>query len=184
MDCLEVTDRLLAEEPGHDPDLDQHVVGCTACAQLARGVTRLNVILSSALVVVPPLDLQARLAQVALEAARPLPRPWWQPVRALELSHWLAQRPQTIAAQGLAAVMLALATWQIFGWLSVFQPVVGDVAYAMELVAASPAVAYVGTISIDFQGLGLWLLVGMAGWLISENGLIGRRIAASGLRLP
>ena len=184
MDCVEITDRLLAEEPGHDPELDEHVVGCAACAQLARGVARLNAVLSSALVVVPPLDLQYRLAQVALDAARPLPRPWWQQVRAFDLSHWLAQRPQMIAAQGLAAVMLALASWQIFGWLSAFQPVVGDVAYAMELVAASPAVAYVGNISIDFQSLGLWLLVGMGGWLISENGLIGRRIAASGLRLP
>jgi len=39
---------------------------------------------------------------------------------------------------GLAAVMLALASWQIFGVLSAFQPVVGDVGYAMELVAGSP----------------------------------------------
>jgi hypothetical protein len=184
VDCVDVTDRLLADEPGHDRELDEHVVGCPVCAQIARGVARLNVVLSSALVVQPPLDLQVRLAQVALEAARPLPQPWWQQIRAFDVSRWLAQRPQTIAVQGLAAVMLALASWQIFGWLSAFQPVVGDVAYAMELVAASPAVAYFGNISIDFQSLGLWLVVGMAGWLVSENGLIGRGIASSGLQLP
>src|SRR5262249_58956346 len=27
-------------------------------------------------------------------------------------------RPNAVAAQGLAAVMLALASWQIFGWLN------------------------------------------------------------------
>ena len=61
-----------------------------------------------------------------------------------------------IAVQGLAAVMLALASWQLFGWLTAFQPVVGDIAYAVELVASSPAVAYVGNISIDFKTETIW----------------------------
>ena len=184
MDCLDVADRLLADEPGADPELDEHVLGCAACAHIARGLARLDVVLSSTLRLEPPAELQSRLAQIALEAGRPLPRTWWQQLVDLDANHWLTRRPQTIAVQGLAAVMLALASWQIFSWLSVFQPVVGDVAYAMELVAASPAVAYVGNISIDLQSLVIWSLVGIAGWLISENGLIGRRIAASGLRLP
>jgi hypothetical protein len=141
-------------------------------------------LLTATLIVTPPPDLQLRLAQIALEAARPLPRPWWQRAPTLEVSGWLSQRPQMIAVQGLAAVMLALASWQVFGWLTAFQPVVGDVAYAVELVASSPAVAYFGNISIDFQSLGLWLMIGMVGWLVSENGLVGRRLAASGLQLP
>jgi len=184
VNCVDVADLLLADEPGHPPELDEHVRGCAACAHIAGGLARLEVVLASALRVEPPGELQARLAQIALEAARPLPRPWWRQLADLDGSFWLARQPQTIAVQGLAAVMLALASWQIFGWLSVFQPVVGDVAYAMELVAASPAVAYVGNISIDLQSLVIWSLVGIAGWLISENGLIGRRIAASGVRLP
>lgn len=185
MDCVDVADRLLAAEPGHDPELDAHVLACASCAHVARGLARVDAILSSTIVVVPPADLQLRLTQlVALETARLAHKPWWQPVRELDVGGWLARRPQMIAVQGLAAIMLALASWQIFGWLTAFQPVVGDVAYAMELVAASPAVVYLGNISIDFQSLALWSMVGMAGWLISENGLIGRRLAASGLQLP
>ena len=136
----------------------------------------------SAVVVEPPLELQRVLAQMALEAARPQAVPWWRRLPAIAQS--LTERPQLVAAQGLAAIMLALASWQIFGWMSTFQPVVGNVAYAFELVAASPAVAYVGNVQIDFQSLGLWSVVGMIGWLVSENGLIGRRFAASGLHLP
>ncbi len=184
MDCVDVADRLLADEPGHDPELAQHVDRCAPCARMARGLKRLDVVLTSTLVVLPPPDLQLRLEQIALEAARPLARPWWQQVRTLDVSGWLSQRPQMIAVQGLVAVMLALASWQVFGWLTTFQPVVGDVAYAMELVASSPAVAYLGNVSIDFQSLGLWLMVAMVGWLVSENGLLGRRLAASGVQLP
>jgi hypothetical protein len=82
-----------------------------------------------------------------------------------------------VAAQGLAAVLLALASWQIFGWVTTFQPVVGDVAYALELVIASPAAVYMGGLQIDLQSLGLWSVVGIVGWLISEDGLIGRRFS-------
>jgi hypothetical protein len=140
------------------------------------------VVLSTSVVVQPPIELQHALAQLVLDAARPRPAPWWQ--RLPEIARGFAQRPQLVAAQGLAAIMLALASWQIFGWLSAFQPVVGNVGYAFELVAGSPAVAYVGNIPIDLQSLGVWSLVGIVGWLVSENGLIGRRIASSGLRLP
>jgi hypothetical protein len=184
VDCVDVTDRLLADEPGYDPELAEHVDGCAACAHVARGLVRVDALLASTLVIAPPPELQVHLAQIARDAARPLARPWWQRAGALDLSGWLSRRPQMVAVQGLAAVMLALASWQLFGWLTAFQPVVGDIAYAMELVASSPAVAYVGNISIDFQNLGLWLVVGMVGWLISESGLIGRRLAASGLQLP
>jgi hypothetical protein len=184
VDCVEVTELLLAEEVAQDPEVDRHVAQCASCAQMARGVVRLNSVLSSTLLIAPPVELQQRLQQLAAEAARPARVPWWQSLASFDFTGWLAQRPQMIAAQGLAAVMLALASWQIFGWLSAIQPVVGDVAYAVELVAASPAVAYLGSMQIDFQSLGIWSVVGIAGWLVSENGVIGRRIASSGLRLP
>jgi hypothetical protein len=142
----------------------------------------------SSLVVAPPLDLQHQLAQLALDAARPTTASWWTRVTSaigqLNLGNGLAQRPQMVAAQGLAAVMLALASWQIFGWLTMFQPVVGDVPYAMELVAASPASLYLGGVQLDWQSLGLWSLVGIGGWLVSENGWLGRRLSATRLTLP
>lgn len=184
MDCLNVTDNLLADEAEHDAELEQHVASCEKCARVARGLGRLNGVLSATLVVTPPLELQTRLQQLALEAARPPSVPWWRQLVQLNLTTWLAQRPQMVAAQGLAAVMLALASWQVFGWVSAFQPVVGDVGYAVELVAASPAVAYLGTMQIDFQSLGIWSVVGIIGWLVSDSGAIGRRISSLGLRLP
>jgi hypothetical protein len=184
VDCVEVADRLLAAEPGHDRELDEHLVGCARCSHVAEGVTRLDAVLCSTLVIELPLDLQQKLAQLVLGEPTPVRVPWWQRLGQLNVPEWLAQRPQTIAAQGLAAVMLVLASWQVFGWLSAFQPVIGDVAYAMELVVASPAVTYLGNLQVDFQSLGLWSLVGIGGWLISENGLIGRRLASNGLQLP
>jgi hypothetical protein len=145
-------------------------------------------VLTSALIVVPPLDLQRQLAQLALDAARPTQAPWWERLPAwfgeLSLTSWLAQRPQMIAAQGLAAVMLALASWQVFGWVTAIQPVLGDVPYAMTLVASSPAAVYVAGLQVDVQSLGVWTLVGTVGWLISENGFIGQRLTSMRLRLP
>ncbi len=185
MDCVDVADRLLDDdELEHDPELAQHVDACARCARLARGLARLDDVVRSVIVVEPPLELQQTLAAMAIQAARPEPLPWWRRLTHLNVAAFLEQQPQLFAAQGLAAVMLALASWQIFGWLSAFQPVIGDVAYAVELVVASPAVAYLGTVQFDFQSLGLWSVVGLAGWLVSENGLIGRRIASSGLQLP
>ena len=182
MDCVDISDRLLVPDDGHDPEMDAHVAECTRCAQLARGIWRLDAVLMSAVVVEPPLELQRVLAQIAVQAARPQALPWWR--RLPEIARSLADRPQLVAAQGLAAIMLALASWQIFGWMTTLQPVIGNVGYAFELVAASPAVAYVGNVSIDYQSLGIWSIVGIMGWLVSENGLIGRRLAASGLHLP
>jgi hypothetical protein len=154
-----------------------------------HGLVRLDGVLSANLVVAPPLDVQRQLAQLALEYARPSPTPWWTRATSafsqLNLANWLAQRPQMIAAQGLASIMLALASWQIFGWLTTFQPIVGDVAYAMELVVASPASTYLGGLpQLDLQSLGLWSAVGIGGWLISENGWVGRRLSATRKRLP
>jgi hypothetical protein len=182
--CADFTERLLAEELNNDSDLAEHVGSCEHCSHLARGLERLDVVLAASLVVTPPVELQLRLAQIAIATARPQPRPWWQRLGEINVTEWLAQRPQLVAAQGLAAVMLVLTSWQVFGWLSAFRPVVGDVAYAMELVAGSPAVAYVGGLQIDLQSLGIWSLVGIAAWLFSEDGPIGRRIASTGLRLP
>jgi hypothetical protein len=154
----------------------------------ARGLNRVDDVLRTCLVMVPPLELQRQLLQLAFDAARPQPKPWWSRVPEVlgqvNLADWLAQRPQMVAAQGLAAVMLALASWTMFGWVSGVQPVIGDVAYAMELVAASPAVVYLGGIQLDFQSLGVWSLVGIAGWLVSENGLIGNRLGSGRPRLP
>lgn len=188
MQCIDVTERLLVDERTSDPELDQHVNDCARCAHLRHGLDRVDAVLTASLVVAPPPDVQRQLAQLAVAYARPHTAPWWSRVTAwlgqLNLADWAAQRPQMIAAQGLATIMLALASWQIFGWLTTFQPVVGDVAYAMELVAASPATTYLGGLQFDLQSMALWSAVGIGGWLISENGWLGSRLSSTRLRLP
>jgi anti-sigma factor RsiW len=178
MRCEDVTEQLLLRDE-EDTALDQHVAGCEHCAHVARGLQRLDAVLGTTLLFEPPLELQRQLAQVALEAAAPKPTPWWQRlVRGeVDLSGWLVLRPQVVAAQGLAALMLALASWQIFGFLSSVRPVVGDVGYAMQLVVGSPAAVHLGGFPVDLQSLALWSAVGAGAWLVSENGYLGRRLA-------
>lgn len=187
MQCTDVVELLLAKAEGDRAlasAVEQHVGACEQCAHVARGLGRLNTVLQSALVSEPPAELQSRLAALVATAAVPSRRSWWSRLLNgnLSLGELPILRPNMIAAQGLAAVMLALASWQVFGWLSTFQPVVGDVGYAMQLVATSPATAYVGGLQIDFQSLGLWSVVGLLGWLVSEAGPVARRLP--GLRLP
>jgi hypothetical protein len=187
MRCDDVAEQLLTRDSSLDAELDGHIASCSRCARVAQGVVRLDSILASALIVQPPLDLQRQLAQLVLSVAQPQPLPWWRRALQGELKFdWLVVRPNVVAAQGLAAVMVALASWQIFAWLTAFRPVVGDVAYAMELVAASPAVVYLGGLQIDVQSLGIWSLVGVVGWLVSENGALGQRVSAltDRFRLP
>jgi anti-sigma factor RsiW len=188
MQCEHITELLLADdEGGRTPEVDQHLASCTRCAHVAQGVGHLNAVLQSVLVAEPPLELQRQLAALveteAVTVAAPRRAAWWSRLFSGDFKlPELVLRPNTIAAQGLAAIMLALASWQMFGWLSTFQPVVGDIGYAVQLVATSPASAYLGGLQIDFQSLGVWSVVGLAAWLVSDTGPIGRRLP--GLRLP
>ena len=192
MQCADITELLLAEEVnqgGRSPAVDQHLRSCEPCAHVAAGLDRLNAVLQAVLVSEPPLALQQQLAELVATAPLPPQPAWWQRLLRgdlglgqLRLGEGRLLRPNMIAAQGLAAIMLSLAGWQIFGWLSTFQPVVGDVGYAMQLVATSPAQTYLGGLQIDLQSLGVWSIVGLAAWLVSEGGPVGRRLP--GLRLP
>jgi len=183
VDCLEVAGKWLEGELEQDLELMRHVLECTGCSRMARGLRRVDTLVASAVVIAPPRDLQRRLSQLVIESTRPVPVPWYRQLVHFDFTNLLA-RPQMVAVQGLAALMLALASWQVFGWVSAVQPVIGDVGYAMELVAASPAAVYLGSVQIDFQSLGMWSVVGIAGWLISENGVLGRRIFSRGQRVP
>jgi hypothetical protein len=187
MQCEYAVDQLLAPDRPDDAELSAHVASCQRCAHVAQGLTRLDSLMTRSVLIEPPLELQRRLAQLALEAAQPQSLPWWRRALNGDLNFdWLVVRPNVVAAQGLAAVMLALASWQVFGWLSLFRPVIGDVGYAMQLVASSPAVSYLGGLQVDLQSLAIWSLIGAGGWLVSENGLLGRRFSSlvNRLRLP
>ena len=186
MRCDDVAELLLLEDEGLPAEAARHVQGCARCMHVAGGLQRLDSLLRASLVVEPPLHLQRQLAQLAIDASRPRPTDgsWWSRLTSGDwLGGLLTLRPNMVAAQGLAAVMLALAGWQVFGWLNVFRPVVGDVGYAVQLVAASPAVVYLGGLQIDLQSLGMWSVIGLCGWLISEDGPIGRRLAGR-IRFP
>jgi anti-sigma factor RsiW len=173
--CAGVVDQLLVADDDLDlqTEVERHLVDCERCATLARRLGRLEGVLQSALVVEPPAALQVQLAELARAAARPA-QPWWVRLRAW-FDSLLLTRPNLAIAQGLAALMLVLAGWQVLGWLNTFTPMVGDVPYAVELVASSPAAAYLSGIQqFDAQSLLIWSGVGFVGWLFSESGPIGR----------
>jgi anti-sigma factor RsiW len=174
--CAGVVDQLLAADDNSDlqAEVERHLADCTGCATLAQRLGRLDSVLESALVLGPPLELQRQLADLARAAARPAQVPWWLRLRAW-LDGLLPARPSLAIAQGLASLMLVLAGWQVLGFLNTFTPMVGDVPYAVQLVASSPAAAYLGGLqSFDAQSLLLWSGVGFVGWLFSESGPIGR----------
>ena len=176
MQCAGVVDQLLAADDDLDlqTEVERHLADCPRCATLARRLGRLEGVLQSALVVEPPVELQRQLAELARAAARPAQVPWWLRLRAW-FDSLLLVRPNLAIAQSLAALMLVLAGWQVLGWLNTFTPMVGDVPYAVELVASSPAAAYLGGIQpLEVQSLLMWSGVGLVGWLFSESGPIGR----------
>jgi hypothetical protein len=149
---------------------------------------RLDGVLGTSLLIEPPRDLQRQLAQLVVDTAAPAPSPWWSRLMRgeIDLSGWLQLRPQMVAAQGMAALMLALASWQVFGFLNTVRPVVGDVGYAMQLLAASPAVVHMGGFPIDLQSLVMWSVVGLGAWLVSDSTVVGRRLSglAERIKLP
>ena len=185
MHCSDVAERLLTDEPPYDREVEAHLAECPRCVRVSRGLERLDHVLAANIVVPPPVDLQHTLARIAAEAARPPANTrWWRRLPGFDLADLFGQRPQVVLAQGFAALLVAVASWQIFGWINTLQPVIGDPGYALELVVGSPAAAYLGGMQVDLQSLGLWSVVGVAGWLLSDAGPIGRRLASTRLRLP
>ena len=178
MHCDAVIDLLLSDEAATDARVGQHLDACQRCQQVAGGLRRLDNVLRSTIVVQPPLEVQHQLAALVDTAVRPRPHAdansWWSRLLSGE---WLRLSPNMAAAQGLAAMLVALVGWQVFGWLNAVRPVIGDVGYAMQLVAASPASIYMGGVQVDLQSLGMWSLVGAFGWLVSAAGPVGRWLA-------
>ena len=173
MQCVEVAEQLLAPDDGAQQQIEQHLAGCVRCATLARRLSPLDRVLRSAMVTEPPAELQQQLHELSQAAARPR-RSWWLRLQE-QIGALVMARPALALGQGLAALVLVLGGWQALSDLTTFTPVLGDVPYAFQLVAASPATGYLSGLQIDLQSLGLWSLVGLAGWLISENGPVRSR---------
>ena len=184
MQCVDVTERLLAGEP-NAPDqreVAQHVVTCAGCTSIARGLRRLDTVVRAVVVVAPPMDLQRELARLVLaETAAPVSASWWERFSAWLRSAWA---PQRVALQGALVLVVALTGWQVFGALSSVQPVVGDAGYALQLVVASPASTYLSGVHLDGQSLGVWSIVGLIGWALSDDNILSGRLAALRKRLP
>lgn len=180
MQCLDATELLLADERERSDDLDQHVRGCARCASVMRGIGRLDVVVHAAIVIAPPIDLQRDLNRLVWDHVAG--RPWWQ--RVLGWADSPSTSPRRLAFQGLATMTAAVVGWQVFGAVANVQPVVGDTAYALQLVMASPASAYVSGMHLDLQSLGVWSVVGLIGWAVSDDGVLAGRLAALRRRLP
>lgn len=184
MQCVDVTERLLAGEAGagDQHELEQHVVSCGRCRSVAGGLRRLDITLKSVLLVTPPMDLQRQLADLVMtQTAAPAESSWW-----MRFSAWLngAWMPQRLALQGVSAVLVAVTGWQLFGALTSVRPVLGDASYALQLVIASPASTYLSGVQVDLQSLGLWSVVGLVGWALTDDNILSGRLAALRTRLP
>lgn len=179
MHCGDVAQLLLAPEDdgAQDAGVAAHVSGCDRCTAVGRRIRRLDSIVAAALVTAPPLELQQRLVALAWGAAGESVTMRRSPLG--RATSWLA-RPHQALAQGLAAICVLLAGWQLFAWLNLAIPVLGDVPYALQLVASSlAAVSDLGGMSLDTQGLAAWSLVAVAGWMVSENGPLHRWLFGS-----
>jgi hypothetical protein len=124
-------------------------------------VARIDESLRLAVVVEPPAALQTRLLALAPadEGLGWLPSLW----------HMVRTRPAVLAGQFAALAVLAYALVQVAAWLGTLPVVFGDIPYALELLVLSPALDYLGQIEGIVQQLGLWLLVGAAGWLLAQG---------------
>ena len=81
------------------PLLDRHVAECARCEHMVQGLGRLDAVLTSTVIVTPPLELQHQLAQLAFEYARPANGTWW--TRATDVLRQL--NDASAALDGLSA---------------------------------------------------------------------------------
>jgi len=47
---------------------------------------------------------------------------------------------------------------------------VGDIPYALQLLASTPVATYFGGVQADVPALAAWSAVGVAAWSVSESG--------------
>ncbi len=189
MDCVTVRAELLAgSDAASQPEVASHLDACERCARVSERARQLDALVRPALLAAPPAGLQARLLALARASARATGRTAEAPraaspsalPRRSSVGPW---RPNVAVAQLATAALVALAGWQAIGWLNALPAAVGDVLYALQVVLASPALHYVGTLSEDLQGLLLWLAVGLVGWMVSEAGPL-RSLFAPPRELP
>ena len=126
-------------------------------------VAQIDQAVRSAVVLDAPVGLRARLLTLAPGA--PAGELGWLP----SLWRMVRTRPAVFAGQLAALAVLAYALMQVATWLGTLPVVLGDIPYALELLVLSPAVDYLGQFEGVVQQLGLWLLVGAAGWLLAQG---------------
>jgi hypothetical protein len=158
--CDDVAARLFTRDAS-DGELLEHARACPRCRLVAGCVARLDAVLGSTLLEPPPLVLQQRLQALA----QPAPVTSWRHVLGLMLT-----QPHATLAHAFAAICVVLAGWQVFVWLGNAGAVVGDIPYALQLIASSPASTYLGGVQADVSALAAWSAVGVAAWSVSESG--------------
>ena len=158
MNCEDVRAEILLDE--RSDATERHLLDCQACTAYVARLARLDALLMPELVVEPSLELQASLLQIAKSAAV-------QPVPAWKWALGLVWSP-TAAALTVAGITTGLALWQIMGWLTAFAAMLGNVPYALEVLANSPAVSVLAESSADFAQIGVWALLGVGLWLFSD----------------
>lgn len=107
-----------------------HRASCSACAAWEQSQHALDEVLANALLVVPPPDLVARLAQIPAMAARSEAATPVQ--RLLELAFLVVVALGAIGVSGAAGTLVGGMLW----------PVAADALQALPVVLGSPLISY------------------------------------------
>ncbi|MGH2518953.1 MAG: hypothetical protein ACRDF8_04045 [Chloroflexota bacterium] len=72
--------------------------------------------------------------------------------------------------QGLVVFLLAAAAWQLWNWLGPLAGLASNALLGLQLVLASPAVAYLPRLQVSaLLPLVLWSFVAVAAWLLLNS---------------
>lgn len=175
MQCDDVTAQLLAPDADLSAEIRAHLDGCAACSAAARSAGALDRVLASSLVIAPPAALQSQLAQLALASAAP-PRPVVPARTGLGAFFDRLTPAFTVGAvQGVVMFLLGVAIWELWHVAGAVSSAIGSIPFALELVASSPAGAYLPDVS-DLVGsiapLVPWAVVAVLVWVVLDAGLL------------
>jgi hypothetical protein len=138
----------------------------------------LDSLLRSVVVVEPPFELGPRLASLVpgpALAVTPDHGAWERLLTRVDA--WLP-RTGVLAIQFVLLAVLAFGVMQFVTWAGSVGAVIGDVPYALQVLALSPAATYLPDIQALATQLGMWLVIGLAGWLFSQGILGGQQTAS------
>lgn len=166
MGCADLSERiwLRPENEGERAERERHLLGCAACRARAAVSRRLDDLVRPVVLAEPPADLAARLGALVETApvARPAPNGSKGRTSLWLLFLWLTP-------YGLAAGLTALALWVASLGVGPALEVLGDPAYAVRLLLASPAGALLDGLLDQLASAAVWLALVPLAWALQRE---------------